>query len=283
MSKLKKYTKQAGILGDKTNTQFFNTISEFKTSKQLKPQQPSLNQANLHLNTPTKRLLSSKNMSPSSGHHDPYHLVTGLNSHQTSVQSPNQPYYSPTKQYRKRMGSNGPKLIHINLTSQNLNYPSVMTENSVGKIIVHQSKHNLGEAIAASKKENLLSFRQRAQKQGSSKKEQLTDLKKFKISDFEVGKKLGKGKFGDVYLAREKKTNFLVALKVLSKTEIKNMKAEKQVVREIKIHSYLKHKNVIQLYGVFHDDENIYMILEYAPGGELYKELKASVRKTSIF
>lgn len=49
------------------------------------------------------------------------------------------------------------------------------------------------------------------------------------------------------------------------------------MVREIKIHSQLDHPNIIKLYGVFHDDENVYMILEWSPDGELYKELKSSV------
>jgi hypothetical protein len=34
------------------------------------------------------------------------------------------------------------------------------------------------------------------------------------IEDFEVGKKLGKGRFGNVYLVREKRTKYVVALKV---------------------------------------------------------------------
>ena len=101
------------------------------------------------------------------------------------------------------------------------------------------------------------------------------DLKKFKRDDFEFGTKLGKGKFGDVYVAREKRTNFIVAIKVLNKGLIRQLKAQKQVIREIKIHSFLDHPNIIKLYGVFHDDENVYMILEYAPSGELYNELKA--------
>ena len=103
------------------------------------------------------------------------------------------------------------------------------------------------------------------------------DLKKFTREDFEFGAKLGKGKFGDVYIAREKKTNFIVAIKVLNKACIRQLKAQKQVIREIKIHSFLHHPNIIKLYGVFHDDENVYMIMEYAPNGELYKELKSSV------
>lgn len=51
------------------------------------------------------------------------------------------------------------------------------------------------------------------------------DLKKFRSSDFEFGQRLGKGKFGDVYLAREKRTNFITAIKVLDKQSIRQMKA----------------------------------------------------------
>ena len=38
--------------------------------------------------------------------------------------------------------------------------------------------------------------------------------KRWSLRDFEIGKPLGKGHFGDVYLARERKSNFIVALKV---------------------------------------------------------------------
>jgi serine/threonine protein kinase len=40
------------------------------------------------------------------------------------------------------------------------------------------------------------------------------------LNDFEIGKALGKGKFGNVYLAREKRTKFVVALKVHMVTEV---------------------------------------------------------------
>lgn len=103
------------------------------------------------------------------------------------------------------------------------------------------------------------------------------NLKKFKIDDFELGMKLGKGKFGNVYLAREKATNYIVALKILNKMEVQRLNGEKLIVREIKIHSFVDHPNIIKLYGFFHDDQNIYLILEYAPDGEVYTELKKSV------
>ena len=88
---------------------------------------------------------------------------------------------------------------------------------------------------------------------------------------------MGKGRFGDVFLAREKISDYIVALKVLNKFEIQRLGAEKLIVREINIHSILDHENIIKLYGFFHDDENIYLILEYAPDGELYKELNHMV------
>ncbi len=100
------------------------------------------------------------------------------------------------------------------------------------------------------------------------------DLKKFCIEDFEILHKLGKGKFGDVFYAKEKKMGFMVALKVMKKSRIEQLKAQKNIVREICIHSYIEHENIVQMYGFFHDDNNVYLILEYAPEGELYKILK---------
>ena len=38
--------------------------------------------------------------------------------------------------------------------------------------------------------------------------------KKWTLKDFEIGRRLGSGKFGDVYLARERKSSFIVAIKV---------------------------------------------------------------------
>lgn len=79
----------------------------------------------------------------------------------------------------------------------------------------------------------------------------LSDLPKSKweLSDFEVGKPLGKGKFGRVYLAREKRTKFIVALKVLFKSELVKNRVEHQLRREIEIQSHLDHDNILKLYG----------------------------------
>lgn len=98
--------------------------------------------------------------------------------------------------------------------------------------------------------------------------------KTWELSDFEIGKPLGRGKFGSVYLAREKKTKFVVALKVLIKEQLKKDGVEHQLRREIEIQSHLRHKNILRLYGYFYDQKRVYLILEYAAQGELYKILQ---------
>lgn len=95
---------------------------------------------------------------------------------------------------------------------------------------------------------------------------------------FEIGKPLGKGKFGRVYLARERDHGFICALKVLNKNELRDARVEKQVRREIEIQSNLRHPNILKLYGHFHDSKRIFLILEFAGQGELYKHLRKATR-----
>uniref|UniRef100_A0A915IUX5 Aurora kinase n=1 Tax=Romanomermis culicivorax TaxID=13658 RepID=A0A915IUX5_ROMCU len=94
------------------------------------------------------------------------------------------------------------------------------------------------------------------------------------LDNFEIGRPLGHGKFGNVYLARENKSKFVVALKVLFKSQLQKAGVEHQLKREIEIQAHLRHPNILRLYGYFYDDSRIYLILEYAPRGELYKELQ---------
>ncbi|WPG99342.1 Serine/threonine-protein kinase ark1 [Acrodontium crateriforme] len=108
--------------------------------------------------------------------------------------------------------------------------------------------------------------------------QQQPKAKQFHLGMFEIGKPLGKGKFGRVYLARERSTGFVCALKVMHKSELQQGKVEKQVRREIEIQSNLAHPNILRLYGHFHDTKRIFLILEFAGRGELYKHLRKAQR-----
>ena len=97
--------------------------------------------------------------------------------------------------------------------------------------------------------------------------------RQWSLDDFEIGKPLGRGKFGSVYLAREKRSKYIVALKVLQKSQLLKAGVEHQLRREIEIQSHLRHRNILRMYGYFFDEKRVYLILEYSPGGELYKKL----------
>jgi len=103
-------------------------------------------------------------------------------------------------------------------------------------------------------------------------------LRQWQLGDFDIGKPLGRGKFGNVYLAREKKSGYIVALKVLFKSQLQQSNVEHQLRREIEIQSHLRHPNILRLYGYFYDESRVYLILEYAAKGELYKELQKQGR-----
>ncbi|NXG47998.1 AURKA kinase, partial [Psilopogon haemacephalus] len=108
----------------------------------------------------------------------------------------------------------------------------------------------------------------------AKKKNEENKKRQWSLDDFEIGRPLGKGKFGNVYLAREKQSKFILALKVLFKTQLEEAGVEHQLRREVEIQSHLRHPNILRLYGYFHDVTRVYLILEYAPRGEVFKELQ---------
>lgn len=99
---------------------------------------------------------------------------------------------------------------------------------------------------------------------------------KWSPSDFEMGSALGRGKFGRVYLARERYSQYIVAMKVMFKDELRKGRVERQILREIEIQTRLKHPNILRMFTWFHDESRIYLVLEVASQGELYRHLTES-------
>ncbi len=76
---------------------------------------------------------------------------------------------------------------------------------------------------------------------------------------------MGRGKFGYVYAAKQKQTDYFVAIKKMNKKELKDNDFQEQVKRKIIIQASLNHCIMLKLYGYFWDYENVYLILQYAP------------------
>jgi len=105
------------------------------------------------------------------------------------------------------------------------------------------------------------------------------------LSDFEVLETLGTGTFGRVLLVRLRESvpvrhQRVFAMKVLRKSEIIRLRQVEHVNAERYILSRLRHPFIVDLYGTFQDPLNIYMLLSYVPGGELFTHLRRARRFT---
>lgn len=98
--------------------------------------------------------------------------------------------------------------------------------------------------------------------------EQATQVKK--IGDYILGKSLGKGTFGKVKMGIHEPTNEKVAIKILEKAKIKDAADIERVTREIHILKLIRHPNIIQLYEIIETSHKLFLIMEFASGGELF-------------
>lgn len=90
---------------------------------------------------------------------------------------------------------------------------------------------------------------------------------------YRVHNLIGKGAFGKVALATHKLTNKQVALKMIEKSALKPGQLEK-VAAEVKLMSAIRHRHVIRLLEVFETNHHLFMVLEYADGGDLLHHVK---------
>ncbi|KAF1947973.1 kinase-like protein [Clathrospora elynae] len=101
--------------------------------------------------------------------------------------------------------------------------------------------------------------------------------RKMTAEDFEPLMCLGKGSYGTVLLVRQRATGRLFAQKQFKKASItvhKKLIEQTKTERNI-LESVNRHPFIVNFYYAFQDDEKLYLILEYAQGGELFHHLAA--------
>ncbi|CAO3673367.1 unnamed protein product [Umbelopsis vinacea] len=89
------------------------------------------------------------------------------------------------------------------------------------------------------------------------------------------------GTFGRVYLARLKNSQKYYAMKVLKKQEVVRLKQVEHINSEKQILAFVNFPFIVNLYCTFQDDRNLYMMLEYVVGGELFSHLRRAGRFTT--
>ena len=98
---------------------------------------------------------------------------------------------------------------------------------------------------------------------------------KTQIGFYKIKQKIGKGCFGKVYLAIQILTQLPVALKVISKSNIKSKDSRQKIEKEVSILKKVNnHHSVIKLYEVFEDTNFVYMVFEYLENGDLVQYFK---------
>ncbi|RQM21559.1 hypothetical protein B5M09_010209 [Aphanomyces astaci] len=113
-----------------------------------------------------------------------------------------------------------------------------------------------------------------------------TTTRSWTIHDFDIGRQ--------VYLAREKASKRILAIKTLEKEQLRVGGVVQQLRREVEIHSRIRHKNILPLYATFQDDSRgryhhhrmltsiyfmvllVYLVLRYAPHGDLFSALRTA-------
>jgi len=90
------------------------------------------------------------------------------------------------------------------------------------------------------------------------------------LGQYKMGKTLGIGAFGKVKLAHHLPTGQKVAIKILNKGKIKHMEMAEKVRREINILKMCTHPHIIRLYEVIDTPTDIFVIMEFVSGGELF-------------
>ncbi|CAO3654720.1 unnamed protein product [Mucor hiemalis] len=102
-----------------------------------------------------------------------------------------------------------------------------------------------------------------------------------KVKKVEVGpssfvkiRMLGKGDVGKVYMVKQKETDKLFAMKVLSKREMIRRNKIKRALAEQEILTTSNHPFIVTLYHSFQSQDYLYFVMEYCVGGEFFRALQ---------
>ncbi|EGR28996.1 protein kinase domain protein [Ichthyophthirius multifiliis] len=89
------------------------------------------------------------------------------------------------------------------------------------------------------------------------------------LKNIQIIKSIGQGKHSTVFIAQDKLSGFIFAIKRLNKSEIIEQEMEEQLSHEIKTQMSCNHPNIVRLYGYFDDPSYFYLLMEYLQGQQL--------------
>lgn len=99
---------------------------------------------------------------------------------------------------------------------------------------------------------------------------------KYTLTDFTISRTLGTGSFGRVHLVQSKHNQRFYAVKVLKKAQVVKMKQVEHTNDERRMLQRCRHPFLITLWGTWQDSKNLYMVMDFIEGGELFSLLRKS-------
>ena len=95
-----------------------------------------------------------------------------------------------------------------------------------------------------------------------------------KLQDYEIGDIIKIMPLGKVKIAKSKRTNEYIVIKILIKSEIIKSKQEQHILNELDILEEISHPSIISCLGFTQDEKYLYLAFEFIPGGDLFNLLK---------
>lgn len=135
----------------------------------------------------------------------------------------------------------------------------------------HHHHHQSGNAASI---QNIINPSQQNNPQVS--RTERTTKGKYTLDDFAIQRTLGTGSFGRVHLVQSKHNHRYYAIKVLKKAQVVKMKQIEHTNDERRMLNRVRHPFLVTLWGTWQDARNLYMVMDFVEGGELFSLLRKS-------
>ncbi|GAM37580.1 Tpk2 homolog [Talaromyces pinophilus] len=233
----------------------------------------------------SKESKESKESNDSSNNSNSRNSTTGstgaeTSNHKTSSNGNQMTLTSPTNQQNAQQGANNSSSHHHH------HLPNIGSIKSIINPTHHQHGNEAQQAQGQGQAETNTTNNNSTQQQdyGQTSQAQLPKSQsrqtkgKYSLEDFSLQRTLGTGSFGRVHLVQSRHNHRFYAIKVLKKAQVVKMKQVEHTNDERRMLQRVKHPFLITLWGTFQDSKNLYMVMDFVEGGELFSLLRKSQR-----